>query len=508
LAKGKTLSSATVWVVPVLLAILIFAMAARTPLDSDMWWHLRAGEVTWTSRQPLMTDIFSSIQTGSQWINHSWLSQVGMYLLFRCGGYLALGAAVALLATLSMMSVYLQMSGSPLLRAFLLVLGAAVCAPVWTPRPQLVSLVLFAGLAYLLYLYKWRQRNLLWLSVPLFILWSNLHGGYVLGLLLMGSILVGELLNHGLRFYQGNMLSWRSCGKLALWLGLAGLVVVINPNGEAMWTIPFKTIGVNAVQQSIDEWGSPNFHILIQQPMIWLLLATLGAIGLSSRRLDGSDLVSLGLFTYLALLARRNFGPFAVIALPILSRHLVSFLEEWRITNTDRLEKWRMWIWFQHISRPPKEKTRLQLGINILICTVLLVIALGKLALVSQPAFVQQNLQSMFPDRAAAWVEFQQPKGKMFNDYNWGGFLIWRLPEYPVFIDGRTDLYTDQQLADYVSTINGKPGWEQILTDNQISLVVIPPESGLAGQLDQKPDWWRGYGDETAVVYLRQDESP
>lgn len=491
-----------------LLAILIFAMAARTPLDSDMWWHLRAGEVTWTARQPLLSDTFSSIQAGSQWINHSWLSQVGMYLLFRCGGYLALGAAVALLATLSMMLVYLQMSGSPLLRAFLLVLGAAVYAPVWTPRPQLVSLVLFAGLAYLLYLYKWHQRNLLWLSLPLFILWSNLHGGYVLGLLLMGSILVGELLNHGLGFDQDSMLSWRSCGQLAMWLLLAGLVVVINPNGVAMWTIPFRTIGVNAVQQSIDEWGSPNFHILIQQPMIWLLLATLGAIGLSNRRVDGSDLVSLGLFTYLALLARRNFGPFAVITLPILSRHLVSLIEDWRVYNIDRLNKWRMWTWFQHISQPPKEQTPLQLGINILICAVLLVIALSKLVLVSQPAFVQQHLQAMFPDRAAAWVDSQPSKGKMFNDYNWGGFLIWRLPEYPVFIDGRTDLYTDQQLADYVSTINGKPGWEQILSDNQISLVMIPPESVLAEQLNQNPDWRIGYGDETAVVYLRQDESP
>jgi hypothetical protein len=319
---------------------------------------------------------------------------------------------------------------------------------------------------------------------------------------------MGELLNHGLGLNKESMLSWRSCGWVSLWLLLAVLVVVINPNGVATWVIPFKTIGVDAVQQSIEEWGSPNFHVLIQQPMIWLLLATLAMIGLSSRRMDGSELVSLSLFTYMALLARRNFGPFAVVALPILSRHLVSLIEDWRIANGDRLQKWRLWVWIQQLSQAPKNKSRLSIGINLTICSVLCVVAVGKLVLVTQPAFVQQNIQAMFPDRAAAWVDNNQPSGKLFNDYNWGGFLIWRLPEYPVFIDGRTDLFTDQQIKTYLDTIAGKPGWEQTLADNQISVVMIPSESGLAERLNQNPDWRISYSDDVAVVYLRLAKQP
>src|SRR3972149_5939673 len=171
--------------------ILLFAMAARTPLDSDLWWHLRAGEATWQSGKPILTDIFSHTRAGTPWINHSWLSQVGIYLLYRVGSYLMLSATVAILATLSMGLVYIQMEVSLILRAFLILLATPVAALVWSPRPQMASLVLFGVLAYLLYLYKWRQRDYLWVCVPLFVLWSNLHGGYVLGLLLFGMLIVG-----------------------------------------------------------------------------------------------------------------------------------------------------------------------------------------------------------------------------------------------------------------------------------------------------------------------------
>jgi hypothetical protein len=122
---------------------LVFTVATRAPLDTDMWWHLRAGEQTWQTGRPVTVDIFSYTRQGESWINHSWLSQVGMYLIYRLGGFLALGAFVTLLAVISMGFVYAQMEGHPLMRGFVLILASAVAAKVWSPRPQLVSLVLF-----------------------------------------------------------------------------------------------------------------------------------------------------------------------------------------------------------------------------------------------------------------------------------------------------------------------------------------------------------------------------
>lgn len=106
-------------------------MAARTPLDSDLFWHLRAGEETLRSGRPLLVDLFSHTRAGQPWINHSWLSQVGLALLLRAGGYLALSAVMAGLATLSMLLLYLQCEGPTSLQVFALILAGVVASVVW-----------------------------------------------------------------------------------------------------------------------------------------------------------------------------------------------------------------------------------------------------------------------------------------------------------------------------------------------------------------------------------------
>ena len=65
-----------------ILFVAVFAMAARTPADTDTWWHLQAGRVTLESGRILQSDVFSHTRQGQPWINHSWLSQIILYLLF------------------------------------------------------------------------------------------------------------------------------------------------------------------------------------------------------------------------------------------------------------------------------------------------------------------------------------------------------------------------------------------------------------------------------------------
>ncbi len=128
--------------------LLVFIMAARTPMDGDMWWHLRAGQETIQQRAPLLVDTFSFTRTGEAWINHSWLSQVGMAALFAWMGYYGLTIGVAILAVGSLLFVLLQMEGPSILKAFLLIFAGIVSAPVWSPRPQTVSLLMLAVVSY------------------------------------------------------------------------------------------------------------------------------------------------------------------------------------------------------------------------------------------------------------------------------------------------------------------------------------------------------------------------
>jgi hypothetical protein len=194
--------------------LLIFSMAARTPLDTDMWWHLRAGEEMVRSGRLLEVDIFSFTRGGLPWTNPYWLAQVGMALSFRWLGFLGLGLGVALFATLSMALVFWQCEGPVFLKAAALLLGSVVASVVWSARPQLLSLVWTAMVGLVLYRYKWRGEDRLWALPLIFILWANTHGGYPLGLILIGSMMAGETLNHLLGIRSGPVLAWRQIVRL------------------------------------------------------------------------------------------------------------------------------------------------------------------------------------------------------------------------------------------------------------------------------------------------------
>lgn len=484
----------------ILVLVLIFLMAARTPLDSDLWWHLRAGEQTWQSGQPVLADFFSNTRMGQPWINHSWLSEALMYLLYARLGFLGLGAGMALLATLSMALVYFQLDGPGLLKAFLLVMASLVAAPVWTPRPQTASLALMALTGYLLYRFKWRGVDRLWFLPPIFVLWSNLHGGYPLGLMLLGLMMAGEVANHLLGWQGEETLAWRKIGRLAGITLICGLAVLINPNGLDTWRIPFQTVGVQSLQQFVSEWASPDFHELAQQPLLWLLLVVLGAVGFSGRRLDATDFLSVAWFTALALVARRNYGPFALVAAPVAARHIWPALTGWwqRVQHTRTAER----LMQLKKDTPQNKGGCLMHGVNLGMVALALLAAIIKLFIVTQPALVNAYDRQGAPADAVTWLAQNQPAGPLLNEYDWGGYLSWNLREYPVFIDGRTDLFGDEIIGEWMTVVQAGEGWQDVLARHGIRLILLRPERPVVNQL-AGAGWKLLYSDKQAVIYGR-----
>jgi hypothetical protein len=477
----------------VITLVLIFLAAARTPIDSDMWWHLRAGSETWIDGQPLLHDTASFTRLNSPWINHSWLSQVFMYLAFQLGGYLALGATVALLAAGMMALVFLQQDGPGLLRSFLLILSTTVASVVWTPRPQTVSLFLFAFTGYILFLYKWRQRDYAWVLVPLFILWSNLHGGYPLGLLAIGSMIAGETINHLLKVRGPQVLEWKKVRKLILIGVVCYLVVAVNPNGVGAWLIPFQTVGVRVLQNFIQEWASPDFHNLIQQTLLWLVFTLIAAVGLSGRRIDGSDLVTVIVFGLMAFIARRNYGPLALVAAPVISRHLWIFLRDMRRSKDfkDRNE-----------TETAKPIPNWQRGLNLLIVAVLGFAALGKLYVVTHPAFINTYLQTTYPLGAVTWIREWDQGGNVFNEYGWGGYISWTVQETAIFVDGRTDLFGDEIIGEWMTVVHAQSGWQDILEKRRVDLVLLEVQRPVVAALEEA-GWKELFRDGHSVLFGR-----
>jgi len=482
-----------------ILFVALFAMAVRTPVDSDTWWHLQAGRVTLEQGRILQSDLFSHTKYGSPWVNHSWLSQIVLYELFDRFSYAGLGLWLGAVVAVAFAFVYPQMEGSPFARAFILILAAATSAVIWVARPQLLSFLLTAIVAYLLYLFKWKSVNRLWLLPPLFVLWVNLHAGYALGFMLLAAFLAGEVLNHLLALVAPSddpVVSWRGIGWVTGVALLSALLLVINPHTTRMWTYYLDTVSIGALQDFIQEWQSPNFHHLYVQPFIWLLLATLAAMGLSGRRADGTDLAMVGIFAYAALLAGRNFGPFALVAAPVLSRHVAAALQRWGLSSRQR--------------PPLNVRARAILGaVNAWLLLLVLALAVVKVWAPISATFNEQEQRKALPVEAVNWLEENAPPGRMFNHYNWGGYLIWRLwPDFRVFVDGRTDLYQEQVLSDYVEIQRAGPQALSLMDRYDISFVLTPSGDALSSLLRCQPSWFVAYEGEMATVWVREGAAP
>lgn len=420
---------------------------------------------------------------------------------------------LAALVTASFVLVYIQCDGKPFIAAFATLIGAVASSVIWAVRPQIVSLLLAAIVAFLLDRYK-RSGATTWLwPLPLLVaLWVNCHGGFVIAFILMGCYLVGEALNRltmplsaGRESPGGEPQSSRLV-PLVMAIFVSIVAVLLNPNTFKMFTYAYQTVSIGQLQDFIQEWASPNFHNLQVHPFVWLLLLTLVAMGLSRRRADWTDLALIGIFGYMGLLAVRNIALFALIAPPVLSRHTVFALDDLAM-RTPRLSRLAA---LTH-TQPSRRPRRALLLLNLLLLILVIGGAGGKIAVdiidLQDPEVWGQGL----PLEAAEYLSQHPPPGLMFNSYNWGGYLIWSLyPDDPVFIDGRTDLYAlnGTVLEDYSQIHWVRLGWEEILNRYSTGYVVTEHTGLLDAMLAERPGWSVIHRDDLAVIYQRIGSTP
>jgi len=472
----------------------IFAMALRSAGDSDMWWHLRSGQYILETGSIPRTDPFSHTRFGQPWVDQSWLAQIVLHGVHQLSGFGGLALLLALAVTGTFLLVFLYCPGHLYVRVAGVLLAAMASAVFWSVRPQVASLVLMALVGYLLHRYRrggWGRA--LWFLPPLFALWANLHAAWLAGLLLIGCVSIGDLLAGVLAPSREEARRlWRRGGVLALALVVSAAAISLNPQGPAMLLYPFQTVGMEMLQEFIQEWASPDFHRLSFHPFIWLLLASTCALALSREEKDLGDLGAFTLFGALALTAGRNVALFAVVAAPILTEHASHLLAPLLAREPAGGRKVRPASW--------------QAGVNWAIALLLLLAVLVRAwAGPLNRAVVAKEHQRLFPVRAADAILEERPQGELFNSYNWGGYLIWRIyPAYRVYGDGRTDLYDDELLREYLQVIQLRPGWEEVLERRGVRLILVESEQPLAVYLTMHEGWSILYQDSLATVFTRE----
>ncbi|HEX8422535.1 MAG TPA: hypothetical protein VF634_03945, partial [Pyrinomonadaceae bacterium] len=309
----------------------VFTLTAGQITDPDFWWHLRTGQLIFETRAIPHADIFSFTAQGKEWVTHEWLAEVLIYAIYKLSGWGGLVVSFSLVMTAALWIAYrraAELAPHPYVAGAAVLLGALATAPMWGVRPQMFSFLFTSIYVAVLGDYARRtqtesfraQAKSLWWLVPLMLVWANMHGGYALGLALIGLTGAGVLLEELLRERGERRVSVRLRPLLFLFAACV-LVVPLNPNGLRMFSYPFETLNSHAMHAYIEEWFTPNFHLIISQPLALLIFATFAALALSPKRARASELLLLSVAAYTALRAWRNIPFFALVAVPLLAEH-------------------------------------------------------------------------------------------------------------------------------------------------------------------------------------------
>jgi hypothetical protein len=460
----------------------LFAMAARNATDPDLWWHLKSGQYIAEHHNVPHTDPFSYTRAGQPWVAHEWLTELGMFELQRTTGFPGLILTFAALLCAAFFLLYLRCGPAPYVAGLATLWAAWATRPLWGVRPQVLTLLLTS--LWLLILERSQRRpNLLWFTLPLTLLWVNLHAGFASGLVLSALFLAGTFLERAFGFPREPNPSSFKMSALILLLDL--LLVPVNPNGLRLFSYPVETLRSTAMQNYIAEWASPNFHHAGYWPLLLLVLAAFLTFTLSPKLLRPRDLLLLLVTLFAALVSIRMMPLFVLIAIPLISQRLGN----WPRSTT-------------HPKPSPQPHTFFNAAI---------VLAMAVFASVHIAQIIQRQPEAEareFPTRAVAFLQQHPPSGPLFNHYDWGGYLIWKLhPPTPVFIDGRADLYAPDLLHDFADAYQLKGPWLQVLQRWRIETAIIPPDSALATGLQNAPGWIISYRDSQAMILTKPPPS-
>ena len=480
------------------LAFVFFVSMLQNP-TYDFWWQAKAGEVILKTHSIPHQDPFSWTASGQPWMVHEWLTDVLFYWLAHrpLGWLLAYKCGLSVLVCgLALLRTWQRSRSVPLAVGAVVVVGF-VMRDFADLRPQMLTFTLLNGLLVALDAYqRGGARWLPWGLPVVFVIWANLHGAAVVGLLLIALWVGGEAIGKWMLGEQGP-----SVLPLALGVAASCLAVGINPNGFLVYAYPFQVLGHPQVKNYILEWVSPDFHGLDNLPFEVLLLGLFGAMALARAggRPRFGELLMLLAMAYAALYAVRNAPAFALAAAPPTAVALAS-------------------VWKEAPGLVPIRKlaagsaARLA-GAGALALTLALLLASQFPRAAPRSWAVDTIDYHSFPIKGAQLLAEGNWPGPLYNDYNWGGYLIWSLyPARKVFIDGRAEIYySTGTLDDDIRIHNVAPGWHEALDRRGVQVVLTKKDEWLAEGLRHQSDWRSVFAGPVEQVFVRApgaDASP
>ena len=498
------------WLMPSVGDLIFVALVASlllTPLsmkllgDAGIGWHIRTGQLIFTNHTIPREDPFSS-QLHKPWIAWEWLYDVivGWLDTHASLNGVVWFTSVVIAAVFTALFRLLVQRGTDFRIALALALLAMAASMVhFLARPHVLSWLLALIWFWILDSAEsavGKSNRRLWLLPPLMVIWANVHGGFLLGFVLLTTYWVGSLWTL-LRLKPSRIeeafqkISAAKRLRALSAVGLAsGAASLVNPYGWHLHAHIYCYLTNRFFMDHIDEFQSPNFHGIAQKCFLALLLIAIAALVANGRKLRASGILVVLFAVCAGLYATRNIPVSSTLLAAIIGPIIPSFgLSRFtgRMGSVDSRLRGHVW------------------PIATAIATLIIAFNGGH-------AGSAQLMNARFdprrmPVEAVNFVEHAGIRASVFSPDYWGGYLIYQLyPRNKVEIDDRHDFYGEPLLERYLTTMHVEPHWDLYLKLQ--SCVVLPRKAALTEILRRTPDWNVVYSDDVATVLTRSHIPP
>ncbi len=479
-----------------LLFVLVFNSGQGLLGDGDTGYHIRTGEIILQTWHVPTQDPYSFHAPALKWTAHEWLSEVIMAKIFQNFGLTGVVLFFASLLAFTHWLLYQSLrarSDAILLCVLVTLLAAATSASHWLARPHVFSLLFVVAWYHCLDRFQYRNDSRFIYYMPLLmLLWVNLHGGFIIALILIGIYFAGNVL-YGISANPSERQEYRHKARqlFVLFLGLLGACLV-NPSGIDILWFPFRLTSDRFIMDRVIEFLSPNFHDVL--PFKYMLIAMIGALALSPSALNVIETTLVLLLSYMSLYSARYVSLYAIIIAPILvnsAAHVVTRLPD------------KIFLSYQKRNR---NLTAIDLNLKGYLWPALSLFFVCALALGGAVKF--QFDSKTFPVAAVEFLKKEPITGNMFNNDEFGDYLIFAAwPAYRVFMDGRSDMYGAKYGTSYFTIANAQRGWRAELEKYDITWVIFDTYSPLTAALQDQRDWQPIYSDRIATIFVKKTQA-
>ncbi len=476
-----------------LLVIVFFFLLLQIPDDPDLGINLGVGRFIIATKTVPRSDLFSFSLPDHPYVYHSWLGQLIITLVYDSQNtiqhsLIMLSIAWTLIATTAMYLLY-RLCRRSFWSLCLLFLSATLVFSSLGVRPQMFTFLFLVLESHILL--GWRQRKsafYLLPLIPLFLLWANLHLGFVIGI---GSMWFFIFVEQGRSMFSNTPRPQLRVFFSPFLVAIAAtLATLLNPFGLKLYEQAYR-ISQNPYNLTANlEWAP-----LVSRGIThWLFagIALLFFVLLARQKKVDWTLYCLSLILFwFTLRNTRTVVPFLVFFLPLVSHMLASLSPAWRVN------------WKSVRSNPSIVVAFVALLAALLLRTFTNTFIVSQST--SNPRILANRMS--YPYGAVVFMKTTPLPTRLLNFYNWGGYLVWQIPQMRVFETGIMDTFQRGDrlfLDDYFSLVNAKPEWENLMEYYQIDSVLLPPELPLVQILKKESDWHIEYKDSTSILMRKK----